>query len=66
MAERKSFFRRYAQEILTGGVLMVLFSAFFWLGYVAGQTSAVQAAVPGSEPARAPAAERLVWRTVRN
>ncbi len=66
MTEEKSGAPRFAGEALAVGLLLVLFCAFFALGFVAGQSSAVKAAALGSDPAPAPAAERLVWRTARN
>ena len=55
--------RKFGYDILAGALLVALFCAFFWLGYVAGQTSAAQAAAPGSEPLPTPSSERLVLRT---
>ena len=58
--------RKFGYDILAGALLAALFCAFFWLGYVAGQTSAVQAAAPSAEPVPTPSSERLALRTVLN
>ena len=45
------------------GVLLVLFCAFFWLGFFAGKGSATQAGAGGAAPApAAPEGERIEWR----
>ena len=51
------------QHLLAGAVLVVLFSAFFWLGYFVGKSSVVQSAAPGSPNPGPPAGERVLWRT---
>lgn len=49
-------------EWMAGAALVVLFCAFFWLGYFVGANHAPQAGSAVSASPGAPAAERLNWR----
>ena len=66
MAEEKPqtvLFEGTPQMTAAVGVLLVLFCAFFWLGFFAGKGSATQAGAGGAAPApAAPEGERIEWR----
>jgi hypothetical protein len=54
------------REWAAGLALVVMFCAFFWLGYFAGKVASTQRdPVSGTRPTT-PAAERLSWRQAKS
>ena len=59
-AERIEQSRQY---LIAGTVLLLVFCAFFWLGYFVGKNSAVQSPAPAATKPSPPAGERVLMRT---